>query len=274
MMVTRDDDQRDAPTGAGDDSLQEEALRSVIPDGPAGVLLRTFVEAANSEGEDAQAVYEAALEALRQAPEQVAVGIARALGSCPDEDYTLKWTLVHAAAELKDAAVLPLLHELVTTPIPPEVSADPHSYSSVEDETVLRTTAVDGVSEIAARGDERAEGMLFEFLEVPSISIRRAAVQGLLQSPRGEELRARVAEYLPRDQRFLLELKATRVEDMEQVRDPQRYLSERGRAEPTEQPPAEFGDSRPGEKGPEVQRPISESKTTRRRRAEGDKPQS
>ena len=273
-MVTRDDDQRDAPTGAGDDSVEEGALRSVFPDGPAGVLLRTFVEAANSEGEDAQAVYEEALQALRQAPERIAVGIARALGSCPDEDNGLKWTLVHAAAELRDAAALPLLGELVTTPIPPEVSSDPHSYSSVEDETVLRTTAVDGVAELAARGDEQAEEMLFEFLDVPSISIRRAAVQGLLRSPRGEELRDRIAEYLPRDQRFLLELKATRVEDVEQISDPRRYLSELGRAGEIEQPPAEFGDAQTGERGPEIRKPTRDSKTARQRRAEGDKPQS
>lgn len=274
-MTMRDDDQRDAPAGAGDDSLEEGGrVGSVIPESPAGVLLRTFVEAANSEGEDAQAVYEDALASLREAPEQVAFAIARSLGSCSDEDYPVKWTLVHAASELKHAAALPLLREIVTTPIPPERSSDPHSYSSVEDETVLRTTAVDGVAHLAGRGDEEAKDMLFEFLDLSSFSIRRAAVQGLLKSPDGEDVRDRIEERLPRDLRFILDLKSARVEDVEQIRDPQRYLSEKGRAKETEQPPREFGDAREVERGPEMQKDTADSRTARRRRAERDKPQS
>lgn len=266
-MLAADDNARDAPTGADEDALEERPSYGSITDSPVGVLLQAFVEAANSESEDARRTYEEAVKELRQRPEEVVIGIARALGSCPDEDYTLKWTLVHAAAELKHPAALPLLREIVMTPIPPERSKDPHSYSSVEDDTVLRTTAVDGVAELA-KSSEQAEEALFEFLDLPSFSIRRAAVQGLRDSPRGEELRARLEACLPKDQRFLLDLKPVRVQDVEQVREPERFLSEQGRARKVEQPPTEARDKERSEGSPNIQRSETARPKTRQRRTD------
>jgi hypothetical protein len=56
---------------------------------------------------------------------------------------------LRAAAELQHPAALPFLFNLVLTPIPPEESPDPHSFSTVAEETILRTTAVEGIGHLA-----------------------------------------------------------------------------------------------------------------------------
>ena len=132
-----------------------------------------------------------------------------------------RWAARHPAA-------LPFLRNLILTPIPPEESPDPHSFSTVAEETILRTTAVEGVGYLA-RDRANAVGTLFEALRQPSLSVRRAAVQSLLGSRRGRKLRAQISNALPEEQRFLLDLKAVNVRDVPQVTNPERHLSEAGR---------------------------------------------
>jgi hypothetical protein len=50
------------------------------------------------------------------------------------------------------------------TPIPPERSKNPHSFSTVAEETILRTTAIEGIKYLAADGSEAAIESLFDFL--------------------------------------------------------------------------------------------------------------
>jgi hypothetical protein len=135
---------------------------------------------------------------------------------------------VHAASELRHPAALPFLRNLILTPIPPEESPDPHSFSTVGEETILRTTAVEGIGYLA-RGRADPTEMLFEALRQPSLSIRRAAVQSLLATARGRRLRARIARALPEEHQFLVDLKAVSVRDVPQIRNPAHHLSEAGR---------------------------------------------
>jgi hypothetical protein len=127
--------------------------------------------------------------------------------------------LVYTASQMNHEAALPFLRTIVLTSIPPERSRSPHSFSTVGQETVLHTTAVEGVGRLAAMGNERALDSLFEFLSVASPSIRRATVQAILAVD--ENLRDRVADYLPPEQRFLLDIKPLSVTDVPQVERPQ-----------------------------------------------------
>lgn len=180
----------------------------------------------NRTGKDAQSAYDTALADLRVHPEDTVIELARAVNGCDPTDYPERWALIHAAAELRHPAALPLLKSLVLTPIPPEDSEDPHAFSTVGEETILRTTAVEGVEYLAVNGDEAALAALFEFLEQPSLSIRRATVQAILATRGGQDLRGRIAELLPRDQQFLLDIKRVNVQDVPQVRDPRIHLNE------------------------------------------------
>jgi hypothetical protein len=208
-----------------------------ISNSPAGTALRNFLALMNRAGEDAQAEYEAALEELRQAAEDVIIEIARASNACDDEDYPFRWALVHVAAELRHPAALPFLRNLVLTPIPAERSRDPHSFSTVAEETILRTTAVEGVEYLAVDGNDAALEALFAFLGQPPLSIRRASVQAILATKGGQDLRKRVAALLPEDQHFLLDIKRVDVREVPQIDDPEKHLTEAGRRGAAKAPP-------------------------------------
>lgn len=239
-MTLAGDENSDAPEGASDDSVQEVGPQhTVIAATPEGMLLQRLIEAADAFGDDAEDHYRETLEDAKHHSNGVLVEIARALGHCAEDDYPTRWALVHAAGQLRDEGALALLSSVVKTPIPDELSSDPHSFSSVEEETVIRTTAVDAIADLAVRGQhEEAEEALIAFLDLPSFSLRRAAVTGLKSAPRGEELRERIASCLPDDEQFLLDIQKADVRDVEQIADPTRHLSELGRAETKSAPPS------------------------------------
>lgn len=227
---------RETPDGLGaeapgiSDSL-EPAPRELpqFDASPAGVLLKNFVAAMNVMGDDAEEGYQVALRELRQRRGEVLVELARAEDRADPQDYSTRWALVHIASELRHSAALSHLTNLVSTPIPPEQSTNPHSYSTVVQETILRTTAVEGVGYIAAKGGKAAFEALFEFLKQPSLSIRRAAVQAILSTPKGQEARKRIEGLLPKDQRFLLDIKPADVREVPQIKQPGRHLKDTGR---------------------------------------------
>lgn len=205
-----------------------ERGRVRVPASPAGVLLQNFFVAMNAAGDDAEDLYKQALTDLRRDPDVVLVVIAQAHHDCDRHDYPSRWAHVHAAVEMRHPAALPFLRNLALTPIPPEEAADPHSFSTVAEETILRTTAIEGIGYFARQRADATEA-LFECLKQPSLSVRRAAVQSLLKSGGGKSLRARIASALPEDQRFLLDLKPLDVQQAPQVKRPERHLSEAGR---------------------------------------------
>lgn len=211
-----------------DDSLKQKENRSnPISESPAGKLLRNFIAAINAYGEDAQEAYEEALEAMRKQAEEVIVEIAQASGHCHQNDFPFRWALVHAAAELRHPETIPYLANLVKTPIPPERSKKSHSFSTVAEETILRTTAIEGIEKLRDECEnEEINELLFEFLKLPSLSIRRAAVQALLTEKDNKNQGKRIAEMLPEDQHFLLDIERKNVDDVPQVEEPYRHLKE------------------------------------------------
>lgn len=210
------------------DSLKVHEADKPQPLSPVGELVRQVLVSMNASGDDADEVYQHSVAAMREYPVEAVIEIARLECVCQTTDYAARSALVYAACELEHRAALPLLKSVVLTPIPPEENLDPHA-AIVTEETIIRTTAVDGVVILARQGDKDVIDLLFDFLDVPSISIRRAAVQGLLASPQGDDLRGRIAECLPKNQRFLLDLKKLDVRKAPQIDDPQRHLSEKGR---------------------------------------------
>lgn len=217
-----------SPTADDFDSLKVREAAQPQSLSPVGELVRQVLVTMNASGEDADEAYQRSVAAMREHPVEAVIEIARLESMCLARDYAARSALVYAACELEHRAALPLLKSVVLTPIPPEENADPHA-STVTEETIIRTTAVDGVVILARQGDKDVIDLLFDFLDVPSMSIRRAAVQGLLASPQADDLRGRIAECLPKNQRFLLDLKKLDVRKAAQIDDPQQHLSEKGR---------------------------------------------
>ncbi len=217
------------PTGDGPDSFRLGAAAEPARLSPTGQLLMNFLTAMNAAGDDAEEGYRRAVAELRRKADEAIIEIARLENCCHSADYPTRWGLIYAAAELRHPAALPFFRSVVLTPIPPERSLDPHS-STVAEETILRTTAVDGVADLARHGDKAAVEALFDFLGSPSISIKRAAVQGLFGVQQGESLRGRIEERLCPEDRFLLDIRPLDVRKATQIDDPEGQLSESGRS--------------------------------------------
>jgi HEAT repeat protein len=192
----------------------------------AGQLLMNYLAVMNGTGDDTEEEYKTAVEALRERAGDVIIEIARLEQSCHLSDYPKRWSLIYAASELQNPVALPLFRSIVLTPIPPERSTDPHSFSTVAEETIIRTTAVDAVAQLAQQGDRFAIELLFDFLSVDSLSVKRAAVQGLLNVQQGENLRGRIEEQLCPEDRFLLDIRPIDINKVTQIDKPEDDLAE------------------------------------------------
>ena len=186
-------------------------------------VLRDFLAVMYNQSDNARETYAKALENLRARAEGVVPEIARIEASLREADYPTRFALIFTASELHHPSALPWLRSIALSRIPAERSSNPHSFSTVAEETILRTTAADGIGALARDGNAEAIEALFQCLATPSFSIRRAAVQQLLQSPNIP--REHIAEALPEDQRFLLDLRRLDIRDVPQVRDPQQFLT-------------------------------------------------
>jgi hypothetical protein len=221
---------------SGSDTVGRKPSKNPIRDTEAGKALREFLAVIYNQGDGAAQAYDQALERLRAHGEGVAAEIAYAEPLLREGDYPGRWALIFAACELRSPAALPYLQSFALSRIPAERSPDPHSFSTVAEETILRTTAIEGIGRLARENNARAVEALFECLARPVISMRRAAVQELLAAPDGQKQRDRIAAALPDDQRFLLDLRRIDVHQVPQVRYPEQFLAPALR-EPSSMPP-------------------------------------
>ncbi|MET0981702.1 MAG: hypothetical protein ABWY02_06350 [Telluria sp.] len=220
------------------------------PPGLSGLVdagrLRDMLAGMYAHGDDADERYSSAVEALRDQPEQTMVAIAAEYGSAA-ADYPKRRALVAAAGTLAHEHALPFLASVALSDIPQEGAADPHSFSTVQEETIIRMAAVEGIAAHAAKGDGRAIELLLRCVASPSFSVRRAAVTGLIESPHAAGLRSELEQMVPKEQHFIFDLKKVHVRDATQVQDPRRHLAgpERGYGE--SKPPLD-GDGRPADR--------------------------
>lgn len=220
------------------DQLQPSRQPSDIAGGLTGsARLRAALTSMYAVGDDANDRHDQGLDSLRQNPEETVVAIVAAYGRCPSGDYAQRQALVRTAGVLGYSGSLPFLASVALAEIPLEQAEDPHSFSTVAEETIIRMTAVDGIVQRAQDGDEEAGEILMRCVESPSFSVRRTAVSGLVSTPYGDARRRDIEALVPSDQRFIFDLKQIPVVEAIQVEDPARYLSDQQR-EPGEPKPA------------------------------------
>lgn len=208
------------------DSFQEQIPQQpLFTNSKAGILLQNALEAMNSFGEEAEDHFQETLKELKEIPEEVILELAQAFDDkCQPNAYPTKWGLVYLATVLEHKAAYPFLKRLIFTPIPEERSQLPHSFSTVGEETILRTTAVEGVSYFI-RDQKDAQDLLVECTSLPSISIARAAIQTLQKADVLDgKLREKIEATLPRELHYLMKIKPMNVEDVEQIKDPKSHL--------------------------------------------------
>jgi hypothetical protein len=211
----------DAPRLDADDQLtvQETAKRTAVkvnPDSPAG-LATNALSLMSASGPHAESNYQAALRALARQPDAAVAAVTEMYRAAPEDQYITRWAQVQLLSDLRDSAALEFFQSILAAPIPPEKAPDMITYSTVGEEVMLKTTAIEGITRLATTGDRRALELLREYAEHEVLSIKRAAVQGYVEAvgPKGrEELR----KILKKQDHFILDIRRTEVQKVPQPR--------------------------------------------------------
>lgn len=215
------DTRGDTPRFERDDALEIEVKPHPFsfardPKNPLNEVIVDTVNRMGGVGEDAERDYQACLSTLwRQAKEVVAI-VTQELKDLPASSYLDRWSLVQLLAELRQAASLDALDEVLSSQIPQEESADPHSFTTMGEEVMIRTTAVEAVTRIAADGSKEALDLLLKHARHENFSIKRASIQGYLQIS-GEEGRKILLKNLPKRDHHILDIRRTDVRAVPQA---------------------------------------------------------
>jgi hypothetical protein len=193
--------------------------------GPFAQQIDQYLNTLYASGNDAEQRHAEALDALRRNAGESVIALAKAGACCHKSDYPRRWALVYAAAKMEHDAALPYFRELVLAPIPDPHPRGGHGFSAAREETILRTTAIEGVGRLAERGNGAALQALYEFLDIPSISVRRATIQAVLKVD--PKARGKLAKRLPSDCHHLLDVRTIPVKKAPQVKNPRAHLRSR-----------------------------------------------
>lgn len=167
-------------------------------------------------GEFAEACYQQALDALARRAKEVTKALAEELDRLEESSYLDRWALVQLMAELKHESALEALDRLLASRVPDERSSDPHSFTTAGEEVMIRTSAVEAATRIAADGSERARELLLRHAAHENFSVKRAAIQGYLAHG-GEGAREVLQKRLPERDQFILGIQRVDVRQVPQA---------------------------------------------------------
>ena len=167
-------------------------------------------------GEEAEEAYQSALNALCRHGKELVSIVAAEYRDLPASQYLDRWSLIQLLTDLPNSASLPFLDDLLSIPIPPEESANPHSFSTAGEEVMIRTTAAEAVTQIAADGDRKALDILLKHARHESFSVKRACIQGYLTHG-GPDARDVLTKLLPERDLFILDIQRRDVRQVPQA---------------------------------------------------------
>jgi hypothetical protein len=226
---------RDAPRVGGNkefiDQLRIREVRrypDVSGDEALYAKLNHAVASMTASGPDAGEVYYRLLHRLGEDGE-LAVLTIKTLDAVEESAYLERWALLQLAIDLRHPAIGEYLAEFVRRPIPEETAADTaHGVSTVTEEVILRTTAIEGLARLFQRGFDATDVLLEIAGTSEYIAMRRAAWFALIDGDRNEALR-RARELLERSgYGWIADLKRIPVQEAEQ-HDPRLINPERER---------------------------------------------
>jgi hypothetical protein len=169
----------------------------------------------SASGPDAELNYRTTLRALRSDTRAAVAAVADMYRATPEDQYNDRWTQVYLLADLREGPALSVFDDILSTPIPPEKAPGMVTYSTVGEEAMIRTTAIEGITRIAARGDREALELLRKHMQHENFSVRRAAIQGYLEAS-GEGARDELRRVLPERDQFILDIRRAGVQDVPQ----------------------------------------------------------
>lgn len=201
------------------DSSSQSQVEKFYPTTPAGERVKEHVRASMEHGEDAEAKYQESLTRLRAEP-GAADALYETYRKIPAENYMLRTMLTEGLKELRSPGALPHLNNIAREIIPPDRQPENTEIDTRTDEVVIRVTAVEGISILAANRSTEAENILLELIGHEDLTIRQMAARGYLSSPLGdaEEKLQALQRKLPQAEHWYL---TTQTIDIRQVEHPQ-----------------------------------------------------
>ena len=130
--------------------------------------------------------------------------------------YLDRWALLQLMVELKHESALDFIDQLLGSRLPPEDSKDPESLSTVGEEVMIRTTAVDAVARMAADGSPRALEVLLRHVGHENFSVKRAAIQAFVAHG-GEQARAVLAKAVAERDQYIMDIQRIDVRQAPQA---------------------------------------------------------
>ncbi len=212
----------DTPVMDTDDELKVEAVShsfrfSKYSDNSEITAL--IVEAVNrmgGAGEFAEEGYRVCIDRLCHKAKLVSNIIQVEYFDMPEDSYLDRWSLVMLAVELQHNSSSAFFEKILASEIPKENSKHPHSFSTVGEEVMIRTTAIEGLERMATNDDKEAIKVLFHNIGHEVFSIRRAATQAILAIG-DEDMYKKLINELPKRHNDLLKICRTDVREAEQA---------------------------------------------------------
>ena len=178
-------------------------------------LIKEAINRMGSVGDNAETEYQDSLNKLRPLTKKIVPLIAEAYQNLPEKQYIDRWSLVQLLLELREPSSLSVLDEIVSSPIPPERSKSPMGISTRGEETMIRTTAIEAIAQIAAGGDRDATEMLLNYVKDESFSVKQAAIQACRSVGR-EDTQKALLKALPEKEHRLLDIERRDVWEVPQ----------------------------------------------------------
>ena len=167
-------------------------------------------------GEDAEEDYRRALSSLRKRGPGILEVIVTEYEDLPEDCYLDRWSLVQLLVELRYPEAVKLLNRIIAARIPAEKVRKSHDMSTVAEEVMIRTTAVEGLVRLSADGVTEARELLLKHAAHRTFSIRRACVQGLMQTGTDDDKRKLRRLLKERKEDDLLKIKRVDVRSVPQ----------------------------------------------------------
>lgn len=140
-------------------------------------------------GNDAEENYRRALSSLSKRGPGILDVIVAEYEDLPEDRYLDRWSLVQLVVELRYPEAVRALDRIITARIPAEKFKKSHDMSTVAEEVMIRTTAVEGLVRLSADDVAEARDALLKHAANRTFSIRRACVQGLMQTGTDDDKR-------------------------------------------------------------------------------------
>jgi hypothetical protein len=182
-------------------------------------LTELIVDSINSmggSGECAEDNYRLCIDKLCRKSKIASQIIQAEYFDMPEDAYLDRWGLTMLAVELQHQNSLVFFDQVLADEIPKEKSKEAHSFSSVGEEVIIRTTALEGLERLATNGNDDAIKILFANISHEVFSIRRAATQALL-AVGGKDILQRLQSELPKRHHDLLKIRRTDVRKIQQA---------------------------------------------------------